>query len=85
MAKNEPNPREFELYILKNSETKLYWDGKGFNEKKREKAILAEYRLTKALMWEYKFVEAKLVLADWRNDKSWEHLIPKTKCSLSDI
>lgn len=83
MAKNEPNPREFELYILRHVDTKLYWDGKGFNQKKREKAVLAEYRLTKALLWEHKYIEAKLVLADWRDDRTWAHLVPS--CSATSL
>ena len=77
MAKNEPNPREFELYLLKHADTSLYWDGKGFNQKKKEKAQLADYRLTQALLWEHQYVIAKIILADWRDDKSWAHLVPK--------
>jgi len=76
MAKNEPGPHDFELYLLRHLETKLYWDGKGFNQKKREKAQLADHRLAKTLVWEHKHVDAKIVFADWRDDKSWAHLVP---------
>ena len=77
MAKNEENPRAFELYLVKHKKTGLYWDGKGFNQKDKTKAVLAEYRLTKALIWEHKDVEYKIILADWRDDKTWAHLVPK--------
>ena len=76
MAKMEPGPHDFELYLVKHEVSKLYWDGKGFNQKDKKKAILCDYRLTKTLMWEHRDVTAKIILADWRDDKSWLHLVP---------
>ena len=76
MAKNEENPRAFELYLVKHTKSKLYWDGKGFNQKDKKKAQLAEFRLAKTLEWEHKDVEIKLFLVDWRDEASWQHLVP---------
>ena len=76
MAKNESGPHDFELYLIKHEKTKLYWDGKGFNQKDRKKAVLCDYRLMMLLEWEHVDVSSKIILADWRDDKSWAHLVP---------
>ena len=79
MAKNEPNPREFELYLVKRSTSNLYWDGKGFTLKDKKKAVLCEFRLMHELQWKYQDIETKIILADWRDDNSWKHLVPSNK------
>ena len=80
MAKNQPNPREFELYLVKNCKTNLYWDGKDFTIKDKKKSILCEFRLMHELEWKHKDIECKIILADWRDDNSWAHLVPVKKC-----
>jgi hypothetical protein len=76
MAKNEPGPHDFELFLVKHEKLKRYWDGKGFNQKDKKKAVLCDYRLTKMLEWEHLDVVSKIVFADWRDDNSWAHLVP---------
>jgi len=79
MANLEDDPKHFECYLLQHTKTKKYWDGKGFNQKNKNKSILADCRLARTLKWEHEFVDMKLVLVDWRKDETWSHLVSSQK------
>ena len=79
MANLEDDYRNFECYLVKHNKSNLYWDGKGFNQKNKTKALLVDYRLARLLKYEHKFVDAKLVIADWRKDETWSHLVSSCK------
>jgi len=80
MASFDDDPKNFELYLVQHSESKLYWDAKGFNQKNKNKAILVDYRVMKTLKHEHIHITSKIILADWRDDNSWAHLVPAKKC-----
>lgn len=77
--RKETDPRMFQLFRVQHTQTKLYWSGKGFDEKNKAKSILVDYRLMAALKWEHIHVNAELIVKDRRDDKTWIHLVPKTK------
>ena len=80
--KKELNKKMFELYLVQHTQTNLYWDGKGFNQKDKKKAILVEYRMMAALKWEHVHVKEELIIKNRLDDKSWEHLVPSlSSCS----
>jgi len=74
--KKELDKKVFGLYLVQHTQTKLYWDGKGFNQKKKNKAILVDYRLMAALKWEHIYIKEVLLIKDRRDNASWSHLIP---------
>lgn len=76
--KKELDKKMFGLYLVQHAQTKLYWDGKGFNQKNKKKAILVDYRLMASLKWEHIHVKEELLIEDRRNDNSWVHLIPSS-------
>lgn len=73
--KRETDPRMFSLYLVRHTQTKLFWDGKGFNQKNKKKAILVDYRLMAALKYEHIYIQEELLIKDRRDDKTWTHLI----------
>ncbi|NDB84965.1 MAG: hypothetical protein EB127_20025 [Alphaproteobacteria bacterium] len=75
--KREIDPRAFHLYRIQHTKTKLYWSGKGFDEKKKEKSILIDFRLLATLKWEHIYIKEELIIKDRRDDSTWEHLVPK--------
>ena len=75
--RKESDPRMFQLFRVQHTQTKLYWDGKGFNQKDKKKSILADYRLMAALKWEHIHVKEELIVKDRRDDSTWSHLVPK--------
>ena len=75
--KKELDKKMFGLYLVQHSQTKLYWDGKGFNQKDKKKAILADYRLMATLKWEHIHVVEELLVKNRLDDNCWLHLVPK--------
>lgn len=78
----ELDPRAFHLYRVQHIKTKQYWSGKGFDEPKKDKSVLIDFRLLATLKWEHVYLKEELVIKDKRDDKSWMHLVPKlSACS----
>ena len=73
----ELDPRAFHLYRVQHSKTKMYWSGKGFDIKDKDKSPLIDFRVLATLKSEHIHVNSELLVKDRRDDSTWEHLVPK--------
>jgi hypothetical protein len=71
----ELDPRAFELYRVQHTKTKKYWSGKGFDEDKKNKSALVDFRLLALLKYEHVYVKEELLIKDRRDDSTWSHLV----------
>ena len=75
--RREIDKRAFELYRVQHVTSKLYWSGKGFDQKDKKKAVLVCFRVLAALKAEHIHIKDELIVKDRRNDATWSHLVPK--------